>query len=112
VLDRAQALPVLHAAYRTARDTGQEVHTAVLLPRVPFTLDAGLLAALAEAADREAEELVTLARECAAAAGVRARISVHRLPGLRGRSRRRTLDRAVARLARRLDAVPLRGVPA
>ncbi|SNS06530.1 hypothetical protein SAMN06893096_101653 [Geodermatophilus pulveris] len=109
VLGRDGAVDVLDAAYGRAGETGQEVHTAVLLPRVPLTLDARLLAGLAEEADREAADLLALARSRAAAAGVPARISLHRLAGLRGRRRERVLDRAVSRLARRLDAVPLRG---
>ncbi|MGY1705775.1 hypothetical protein ACI79C_14500 [Geodermatophilus sp. SYSU D00697] len=107
VLDRESAVATLDAAYAAARETGREVHTALLLPRTPFTLDAALLALLAEEADREACDLVTLAAHRAAAAGVQARISIHRLSGLRGRRRQRVLDRAVARLARRLDAVPV-----
>jgi hypothetical protein len=107
VVDRDTAVATLDEAYTAARETGREVHTAVLLPRTPFTLDAGLLATLTEEADREASELVQLAAHRAAAAGVPARISVHRLSGLSSRRRRRVLDRAVTRLARRLDAVPL-----
>ncbi|MGY1780475.1 hypothetical protein [Geodermatophilus sp. SYSU D01036] len=111
VTGREGALAVLDEAHRTARETGLEVHTALLLPRVPVTLDASLVARLVEEADREETELVTLVVQRAAAAGVPVRIGVHRLPGLRGRRRERVLDRAVARLARRLDAVPL-GWPA
>ncbi|MGY1785869.1 hypothetical protein [Geodermatophilus sp. SYSU D00698] len=107
VTGREGALGVLDEAHRTARETGLEVHTALLLPRVPVTLDAALTARLVEEADREETELVTLVVRRAAAAGVPVRIGIHRLPGLRGRRRERVLDRAVARLARRLDAVAL-----
>jgi hypothetical protein len=111
VVDRDRALATLDAAYAAARDSGREVHTALLLPRTPFTLDAELLARLTREADREACELVTLAAHRAAAAGVRARITIHRVGGRSERRRRRLLDRTVARLARRLDAVPV-GWPA
>ncbi|MGY1754350.1 hypothetical protein [Blastococcus sp. SYSU D01042] len=105
------ALPVLDRAYSLAREEGHEVHTALLLPRVPFTLDAQLASALAAEHDREVTALVTLAAQRATAHGVKARITVHRLGGLRGRRRGRVLGRAVARLARRLDAVPVGNVP-
>jgi hypothetical protein len=101
------ALPVLDRAYSLAREEGHQVHTALLLPRVPFTFDTQLARALAEEHDREATALTTLAAQRATAHGVKARISVHRLGGLRGRHRRRVLGRAVTRLARRLDAVPV-----
>lgn len=107
VTDRESAASVLDHAYALAHDAGLRVHTALLLPRVPFTLDARLASALAAEHDREATALVTLAAQRATAHGVTARISVHRLGGLRGRRRHRVLDRAVARLARRLDAVPV-----
>ncbi len=94
---------VLDTAYATARATGRAVHTALLLPRVPLRADTRL----AELADREASDLVTLACHRSAAAGVPARIVIRRLGGLHGRRRQRVLDRTVARLARRLDAVPV-----
>ena len=89
------AVAVLDEAYGSARETGREVHTALLLPRA--------------ARDRADDEsgLVALAMQRAAAAGLPARITVHRLRGLGGPRRERLLDRAVARLARRLDAVPV-----
>jgi hypothetical protein len=89
------AVAVLDEAYGSARETGREVHTALLLPRA--------------ARDRADDEsgLVALAMQRAAAAGLPARITVHRLRGLGGPRRERVLDRAVARLARRLDAVPV-----
>ncbi len=89
------AVAVLDEAYGSARETGREVHTALLLPRA--------------ARDRADDEsgLVALAMQRAAAAGLPARITVHRLRGLEGPRRERVLDRAVARLARRLDAVPV-----
>jgi nucleotide-binding universal stress UspA family protein len=108
---REGALAVLDEAHASARETGREVHTALLLPRTPLTRDAERLARFGEVTDREATELVALATQRAAAAGVPARITVHRLRGLHGRRRQRVLDRAVARLARRLDAVPV-GRPA
>ncbi|MGY1730755.1 hypothetical protein ACI798_04470 [Geodermatophilus sp. SYSU D01045] len=116
VTGRERASEVLDEAHRTARETGLEVHTALLLPRVPVprvpvALDAALVARLVEEADREETELVTLVVQRAAAAGVPVRIGVHRLSGLHGPRRERVLDRTVARLARRLDAVPL-GWPA
>ncbi len=101
------ALALLDEAYGSARETGREVHTALLLPRPPAALDPVRHARLAEETDRTAADLVALATQRAAAAGVPARITVHRLGGLHGRRRRRVLDRAVARLARRLDAVPV-----
>jgi nucleotide-binding universal stress UspA family protein len=108
---REGALAALDDAHARARVIGCEVHTALLLPRTPVALDAVLFARLAEEADREAADLVALVRQRAAAAGLPARITLHRLGGLRGRRRERVLDRAVARLARRLDAVPV-GWPA
>ncbi|NEM07232.1 hypothetical protein [Geodermatophilus normandii] len=111
VTGRQGARAVLDEAHRTALDTGQEVHTALVLPRPPFVLDAALLARLTEEADREEGELVGLVLQRASAAGVATRLSIHRPAGLRGRRRRRVLDRTVARLARRLDAVPI-GWPA
>ncbi|SNR94569.1 hypothetical protein SAMN04488107_0780 [Geodermatophilus saharensis] len=109
---REGALAALDEAHALARETGREVHTALLLPRVPVTADTALLVRLGEEAEREVADLVALATQRAAAAGLPARISVHRLAGLRGRRRERVLDRAVARLARRLDAVPVgRPVP-
>jgi nucleotide-binding universal stress UspA family protein len=108
---RDGALAVLDRAHASARETGREVHTALLLPRTPHTPGGALAARPGEEADREATELVALATQRAAAAGVPARITVHRLSGLHGRRRERVLDRAVARLARRLDAVPV-GWPA
>ncbi|MCZ2859855.1 hypothetical protein [Blastococcus sp. VKM Ac-2987] len=107
VLDRDTALGVLDAAYSSARDTGREVHTAILLPRTTVPLDPWLLPRLGEQADQEACDLIALARQRAAAHGVASRISVHHLGGLHGRRRQRVVDRAVARLARRLDAVPV-----
>ncbi len=89
------ALAVLDEAYGSARVTGREVHTALLLPR-----------ATTRQGDDE-PRLVALALQRAAAAGLPARITVHRLRGLGGPRRERVLDRAVARLARRLDAVPV-----
>jgi hypothetical protein len=74
---------------------------------MPVTTDTALLVRLGEDAQREVAELVALVTQRAAAAGLPARITVHRLGGLRGRRRERVLDRAVARLARRLDAVPV-----
>jgi hypothetical protein len=88
------AVGVLDAAYGSARVTGREVHTALLLPR-------------GAAGQADEPRLVALALQRAAAAGLPARITVHRLRGLRGPRRERVLDRAVARLARRLDAVPV-----
>ena len=88
------AVAVLDAAYGSARATGREVHTALLLPRTTPR----------RAGDEPG--LVALALQRAAAAGLPARITVHRLRGLGGPRRERVLDRAVARLARRLDAVP------
>ncbi len=90
------ALEVLDAAYGSARETGREVHTALLLPRVP-----------AGRADAAETGLVALTVQRAAAAGLPARITVHRLRGLDGPRRERVLDRAVTRLARRLDALPV-----
>ncbi|MGY1694868.1 MULTISPECIES: hypothetical protein [unclassified Geodermatophilus] len=109
---REGALAALDEAHTLARETGREVHTALLLPRLPVTTDPALLARLGEEAGREVADLVALATQRAAAAGLPARITVHRLGGLRGRRRERVLDRAVARLARQLDAVPVgRPVP-
>jgi len=93
------AVAVLDRAHASARETGREVHTALLLPRAP--------SGSAEEAGREEAGLVSLVLQRAAAAGLPARITVHRLRGLRGWRRERVLDRAVARLARRLDAVPV-----
>lgn len=107
VTGREDAVAVLDEAYASARETGREVHTALVLPRTPVTLDVALLGRLGEEAEVEVEELVDLATQRAAAAGLPVRITVHRLGGLRGRRRERVLDRAVARLARRLDAVPV-----
>ncbi len=104
---REGALAALDEAHALARETGSEVHTALLLPRMPVTTDTALLVRLGEDAQREVAELVALVTQRAAAAGLPARITVHRLGGLRGRRRERVLDRAVARLARRLDAVPV-----
>ncbi len=101
---REDAVAVLDEAHTSARESGREVLTALLLPR--------LSTRAAEVADREEADLVALVLQRAAAAGLPARITVHRLRGLRGRRRERVLDRAVARLARRLDAVPvLRSTP-
>jgi hypothetical protein len=96
---REDAVAVLDEAHASARESGREVLTALLLPR--------LSTRAAEVADREEADLVALVLQRAAAAGLPARITVHRLRGLRGRRRERVLDRAVARLARRLDAVPV-----
>ncbi|MGY1609106.1 MULTISPECIES: hypothetical protein [unclassified Geodermatophilus] len=101
------ALAVLDEAHARARETGAEVHTALLLPRTAVALDAAVAARLGEEVEREVADLVALTTQRAAAAGLPARITVHRLGGLRGRRRERVLDRAVARLARRLDAVPV-----
>ncbi len=91
--DGDSALAVLDEAHASARVTGREVHTALLLPR--------------GGPDADEAALVQLALQRAAAAGLPARITVHRLRGLGGPRRERVLDRAVARLARRLDAVPV-----
>jgi hypothetical protein len=96
---REDAVAVLDEAHASARETGREVHTALLLPRAP--------SGSAEETGREEADLVSLVLQRAAAAGLPARITVQRLRGLRGRGRQRVLDRAVARLARRLDAVPV-----
>ena len=96
---REDAVAVLDEAHASARETGREVHTALLLPRAP--------SGSAEEAGREEADMVSLVLQRAAAAGLPARITVQRLRGLRGRGRERVLDRAVARLARRLDAVPV-----
>ncbi len=89
-----------------APDTARELHVAVLLPRLPFTFDAALLARLADSADREAADLVTLVSRRTAASGVRTKMTLHLLRGLHGPRRQRVVDRTVARLARRLDAEP------
>jgi hypothetical protein len=111
VVDRERALDTLDAAYSAARSGGREVHTALLLPRPPVTLVARVRAERNDEADREARDLVTLAAQRAAAAGVQARIRLHRVGGRNDRDRRRNIDRTVTRLARRLDAVPV-GWPA
>lgn len=111
VVDRERASDTLDAAYSAARSGGQEVHTALLLPRPPLTLVARVRAERDRRADREARDLVTLAAQRAAAAGVQARIRLHRVGGRNDRDRRRIIDRTVTRLARRLDAVPV-GWPA
>lgn len=107
VLDRDTALATLDTAYSSARETGREVHTALLLPRAPVPLDPWLMARLGEQPHPEVCDLVALARQRAAAHGIASRISVHHLGGLHGRRRQRVVDRAVTRLARRLDAVPV-----
>lgn len=104
VLDPEDVDSHLPIATHLARETGQELHVAVLLPRLPFTFDAALLARLADSSDRRAVDLVTLAGLITAGSGVRTRLTLHLLRGLDGPRRQRVVDRAVARLARRLDA--------
>ncbi len=94
----------LPIASHLARESGRELHVAVLVPRPPFTLDAALFARLAESSDRQAAELVTLAGLRTAGSEVRTRLTLHLLRGLDGPRRQHVVDRAVARLARRLDA--------
>ena len=112
VTDRETALSVLDRVYPLARDAGHDVHTAVFLPRQSSPLDELFLTTRDEEDVDQATALTALAAQRAAAHGVQARISVHRLAGLDGHRRQRVLSRATRRLARRLDAVPVGGMPA
>ncbi len=92
------------------RVAGPSPEQVVLLQSVRDDPCVSLLATTTPAprmTDADEAALVQLALQRAAAAGLPARITVHRLRGLDGPRRERLLDRAVARLARRLDALPV-----
>ncbi|RBY86303.1 hypothetical protein [Blastococcus sp. TF02A-30] len=110
VTDAGTAAASVDAALAEADRAGAAaLHVAVVLPRTPFTLDAGLLARLSEEADRAVVELMGLVSRRTAGAAHRTTLSVHLVRGLRGRRRERVLDRLASRLARRLDAVRVGG---
>lgn len=107
VLEETDVDTVLPPALASAVLDARPLTVAVLRPHPGWTIDARLMAVLAEESDRETARLTTRVTERLRAAEVEAEVVVHLVRGLDGRRRAAVLDRALRALARRHDAEPI-----